>query len=58
MSRNVASMKIRRGACRILVGKCEGKKSWRGLVANMEVRLQGRILFNWLLVLNSKQGGK
>jgi len=34
------SMKIRRGAYRILVGKCEGKKSWRELVANMEVSLQ------------------
>jgi hypothetical protein len=40
------------------VGKCEGKKSWRGLVAKMEVLLQGRILFYWLVVLNSKQGGK
>jgi hypothetical protein len=38
-------MKIRRGARRILVGKCEGKKSWRGLVANMDVSLQG-IIFN------------
>jgi len=26
-----------------LVGKSEGKKSWRGLVANMKVSFQGRI---------------
>jgi hypothetical protein len=42
VSRNTASMKIRRGAFRILAGKSEGKKYWRGLVANMKVSLQGK----------------
>ena len=58
MSLNAASMKIRRGAWRIFVGKCEGKETWRGLVANFKVSSAENFYFNWFGLSSSKQGGK